>query len=63
MNIDKGEDLMGTIRDQMHGQNIAAMSIRVGVSKSALYNLRSGKTLGPRNLVNTPSHRKHHGGR
>ena len=47
MNIDKGEDLMGTIRDQMHGQNISAMSIRVGVSKSALYNLRSGKTPQP----------------
>lgn len=50
-NISSGSDLMDIIRDEMHKEDVKAMSRLTGVSTSALYSIRRGKTRWPRDYT------------
>lgn len=41
---DNAEEVMGRLQQLLHGQDLTLIANRTGLSKSALYRIRAGKT-------------------
>ena len=49
--INSGADLMAVVRDAMHTESVRSLARDAGVSPSALYAIRRGKTRWPRDYT------------
>lgn len=49
--VASGADMMAVVRDALHGEDVYRLSKRIGVSTSAIYAIRRGKTRWPRDYT------------